>query len=343
MPESIVTPGDFVTVTIPAVSVVVPVYNPGPYLAPLLASLLAQTEPSLEIIAVDDGSSDGSAEILREAAARDARLTVISQPNLGISAARNRGIAHARGRWLALADSDDWLDPRTLATWRAYGDSADVEVVLGNGFRFAGSATEPVVPTSDLVVTYPPRADTLSGADWLTYCIARGQWSNFVWLQFIRRDLLERERLRFDEEIVHEDVLWSMQLGLLARRIGFLAEPLYGYRKHPASFIANRTVEMLHKRARSYLAIMRHFVVAADERRHQRALRRALLRHAQREGRNFHALMREGVLSAPMRRELAREFRRLGLQRAMFEGADSLQAVSRAVRCWIRLRACAAA
>ncbi len=331
------------TVTSPAISVVVPVFNPGAFLAPLLDSLLAQTEPSLEIIAVDDGSSDGSAGILRDAAARDPRLVVLSQANLGFSAARNRGIAHARGRWLAFADSDDWLDPRTLATWRAYGESADLEVVFGNGFRFTADPAAPVAPTPDLVVRHRPAATALSGADWLTHCIDRGEWSNFVWLQFIRRDLLERSRFRFDESIVHEDVLWSMQLCLAARRIGFLAEPLYGYRMHAASFTANRTVEMLYKRARSYLAIMRHFVVAADAHRREHALRRALLRHAQREGRNFHALMRPGVLNEPMRRELAGEFQKLGLQRAMFQGADSLQAVSRAVRCWLRLRACAAA
>ena len=329
--------------TIPAVSIVVPVFNPGPYLAPLLASLLAQTETSLEIIAVDDGSSDGSAEILRDAARRDARLTVLSQANGGFSAARNRGIDHARGRWLAFADSDDWLDPRTLATWRAHGERADLEVVFGNGFRFAGAVDEPVVPTADLVVPHLPPAGTMSGADWITYCITRGEWSNFVWLQFIRRDVLERARLRFDDSIVHEDILWTLQLSLLAGRVGFLPEPLYGYRMHTASFTANRTVDMLSRRARSYLAIMRHFMAAAEVHRHQRALRRALLRHAQREGRNFHALMRKGVLPAPVRHALANEFRRLGLQRAMFQGADSAQTVSRAVRCWFRMRACSVA
>ena len=341
MPESFAIPHDFVTVTIPAVSVVVPVFNPGPYLAPLLASLLAQTEPSLEIIAVDDGSSDGSAAILREAASRDARLTVLSQPNGGFSAARNRGIAHARGRWLAFADSDDWLDPRTLATWRAHGERADLEIVFGNGFRFSGGASDPVVATSDLVVTHaaPDASEQgLSGADWITHCIARGEWSNFVWLQFVRRDLLARAQLRFDESIVHEDVLWTLQLSLAARRVGFLAEPLYGYRMHPASFTANRTAEMLYERARSYLVIMGHFVAEADAHRHRHALRRALLRHAQREGRNFYALMRKDVLSARMRSELAVEFRRLGLQQAMFKGADGLQAVSRAVRCWFKMR-----
>jgi glycosyltransferase involved in cell wall biosynthesis len=331
-----------VTESTPAVSIVVPVFNPGPYLAPLLASLLAQTEPSLEIIAVDDGSSDDSAEILRRAASNDPRLTVLSQSNAGISAARNLGIDHARGRWLAFADSDDWLDPCALATWRAFGESADLEVVYGNGFRFAGGAAEPVVATSDLIVRYKTPGDGLSGADWMTGCIARGQWSTFAWLQFVRRDVLERGRLRFDEGLVHEDVLWSLRLSLLARRIGFLAEPLYGYRRHPAALTANRTIDMLHQRARSYLDIMRHFLAAADQHFHERALRRALLRHAQREGRNFYALMRKGVLSERMRRELAAEFRRLGLQRAMYLGADSLQTASRAVRCWIRLRACVA-
>jgi glycosyltransferase involved in cell wall biosynthesis len=323
-------------VSIPAISVVVPVYNAGAYLAPLLACLLAQTERSLQIIAVDDGSSDGSLALLRDAATRDPRLTVLSQSNRGISAARNLGLDHARGRWVGFADSDDWLDPRAFETWRTLGDQAGLEAVFGNGFRFEGDANEPVIATSEPLVQHRPPTDVFSGADWIRHCVAHSEWPHYVWLQLIRRDVLARSLLRFDEDIVHEDVLWCMQLGLRLQRIGFFAEPLYGYRVHPGSFTQNRTVETLHRRAQSYLVLMRHFTAAADERRHDRPLRRALLRHAQREGRHLFSLMREGVLSPAMRQELGEEFFRLGLLRTMFEGAENLQTYWRAARCWFR-------
>jgi glycosyltransferase involved in cell wall biosynthesis len=320
----------------------VPVYNPGAFLAPLLASLLAQTEPSFEIIAVDDGSTDGSAEVLRDAAARDPRLVVVTQPNGGYSAARNRGLDEARGRWLAFADSDDWLDPRALQTWREHGEREGLDVVFGNGFRFVGEATQPVVPTSDLVVTHRPPEGVFSGADWVVHGVAHAEWRHFVWLQLFRRSALVENGLRFDESIVHEDVLWCLHLGLRMKRIGYLDAPLYGYRIHGSSFSHSRDVELLHKRAASYLVIMKQLMNAADDPARPRALRRALLRHAQREGRVFHKLMRKGTLRPEMRRALASEFLRQGVGRAMFGGAENVPTFWRAIRCWLRMRLVAA-
>lgn len=326
----------------PAVSVVVPVYNPGRYLLPLLESLRAQSEPSLQIVAVNDGSTDGSLAILREAAARDSRLTVVSQPNRGFSATRNAGIDHARGRWVAFADSDDWLDPRALQTWREHGERDDLEVVFGNGFRFTRDQLAGSVDRSDRVVRDPPPAGMFSGADWIERSVAGSQWLHFVWLQLIRRDVLLREGLRFDESIVHEDVDWSLQLGLRCQRIGFVAEPMYGYRIHPASFVHDRTPQMLFDRARSYLVVMHRLMSAADDRRAERGLSRALLRHAQREGRNFLSLMKKGVLGRPVRRQLAVEFVRLGLDRVMLHGAEDASSLWRAARCRVGMRRLAA-
>lgn len=94
------------------VSVVVPVYNCRPYLASCLESALAQTYPALEVIVVDDGSTDGSAELL---AAFAGRIRVVAQRNAGAAAARNLGASHARGSFLAFLDSDDTWDPEKTA------------------------------------------------------------------------------------------------------------------------------------------------------------------------------------------------------------------------------------
>ena len=94
------------------ISVIVPVYNVEKYVGACLESILAQElDASMEVIAVVDGSPDGSERIVRAIAERDARLRVIVQENQGLSAARNSGIAAARGRWLAFVDSDDMLAP----------------------------------------------------------------------------------------------------------------------------------------------------------------------------------------------------------------------------------------
>ena len=95
----------------PLVSVVVPVYNAEPYLRECLDSLLGQTLKEIEIIAVDDGSTDGSASVLQAYAQKDSRISVLTQGNSGQSAARNSALETAKGAYVQFLDADDWLDP----------------------------------------------------------------------------------------------------------------------------------------------------------------------------------------------------------------------------------------
>ena len=98
----------------PVVSVVVPVYNTEPFLAECLHSLEKQTLTDIEIILVNDGSTDNSGRLLREYAGKDARFVYVEQENQGLSAARNTGMEHASGHYLAFLDSDDWLAENAL-------------------------------------------------------------------------------------------------------------------------------------------------------------------------------------------------------------------------------------
>ena len=100
--------------SLPLISVIVPVYNTAGYLPRCLESICGQLYTNLEILLVDDGSTDGSSEVLGEYAARDSRIRVISQQNAGVSAARNNATAQARGEWVFYVDSDDWLEPDIL-------------------------------------------------------------------------------------------------------------------------------------------------------------------------------------------------------------------------------------
>lgn len=97
--------------TMPLISVIVPVYNVESYLRKCLDSICGQTYRNLEILCVDDGSTDASASILKEYAAQDKRIQIFTQPNSGLSAARNTGLQYATGEWIAGVDSDDFLEP----------------------------------------------------------------------------------------------------------------------------------------------------------------------------------------------------------------------------------------
>ena len=93
------------------VSVIVPVYNIAAELPRCVESVLAQTWDALEVILVDDGSTDGSGSLCDSFARQDARVRVIHQKNAGVSAARNAGVSRATGEYLAFVDSDDYVEP----------------------------------------------------------------------------------------------------------------------------------------------------------------------------------------------------------------------------------------
>lgn len=124
----------------PLISVVMPVYNAARYLPAALASILAQTERDFEIIAVDDGSTDGSKTVLDRYAARDLRVRVVSRPNTGIVGALNDGIAAAKGEFVARMDADDFSLPvrfeKQVAHLRSHPDC----VCIGSAFLYIDAA-----------------------------------------------------------------------------------------------------------------------------------------------------------------------------------------------------------
>ncbi len=103
----------------PGISVIVPVWNVADCVAACIASLRAQDFANFEAIVVDDGSTDDSRAIARAAIGNDPRFTLLTQPNRGLSGARNTGLAQAQGNWIAFLDSDDRVAPGWLARLHA--------------------------------------------------------------------------------------------------------------------------------------------------------------------------------------------------------------------------------
>ena len=130
----------------PKISVIIPVYNAEQYLRKCLDSVVSQTFRDIEIICVDDGSTDGSGAILDEYAAKDNRIVVIHQANAGVAAARNTGLKSAQGEYLAFLDSDDAYNPQLceLAYNRACQSGADI-------VKFLYARTDGVKETDDLI------------------------------------------------------------------------------------------------------------------------------------------------------------------------------------------------
>jgi GT2 family glycosyltransferase len=207
-------------------SVVLPVYNVAPYLRQCLDSLANQERPAKEIIAVDDGSTDESPAILAEyAAGRLPSLNIIRQENGGLSAARNTGLRYATGKWLAFVDSDDFVAPSMFQTLVEAAERDDLDIALCNGiYHFDDKQPERPIYTAAL------ETDLQTGRDWLKKRLSSRRILHMVWLHLYKRSFLTAHGLSFIPGRVHEDVVWTNQAFLSAKRVRYIDGAFYHYR-----------------------------------------------------------------------------------------------------------------
>lgn len=198
----------------PMISVIVPVYNTGGYLVRCLDSLLVQTYPNLEIVLVDDASTDQSGQICERYAARDERLKVYRLPeNRGPSAARNEGVRKAEGRYISFVDADDHVEPDLLEKlYDALSENeADISICGADGIRIKDGP-----------------ADIFSGKE-AVRCLACGTPFNLVpWGKLYDAGLVKA--FPFDERIFYsEDLLFLYQVFRHVKRVSYFPAQLYHY------------------------------------------------------------------------------------------------------------------
>ena len=211
----------------PTVSVIMPAYNVGQYIAEALESALAQTFGDLEVLVVDDGSSDGTVGIARRFAARDARVRLLQQAHGGLSRARNTAIHNARGRLIALLDADDIWDPGFLAAQVELFRVHAADVVTGNALDLGGPRDgKPSRP-------FPDRRPTPG----LATIIADTE-AVFI-MSIFRREVVHRVGL-FDESLrSNEDYDYWLRAAVAGMTFARNDRPLGYYRRRADSLSAN--------------------------------------------------------------------------------------------------------
>ncbi len=217
------------------VSVILPIYNVAPYLEETFNSILNQTLKDIEIIAVNDGSTDNSEEIIRKYQQQDARIIALSEENKGQSAARNLALQHAQGDYIYMMDSDDLLsDPDALRLCYEYTEKNQADFIFFDGDSFSEDG---VKRTSwNTKRTHLVDEDKAYDGEGLLHLMLDKKVHNcVVWLLFIRRAFLERIHLQFHEGIIHEDELFTTILTLNSQHICCLKHNLVGHRIRPAS------------------------------------------------------------------------------------------------------------
>lgn len=212
----------------PLISIIVPVYNVEQYLPKCLESLRNQTYRRLEIILVDDGSSDKSGELCDRCAARDHRFSVVHQENRGVAAARNAGLAAAKGDWLGWVDSDDWIEPDMMEALlsQTMQENADI-AVCGRYEEYPGRS----------VRRGWTKKECLNTEQALRLLLENDSMQNYLWDKLWRRSLFDG--IRFPEGKTFEDVAVMYRLFEKAERVVCLPGAKYHYSQRQGSIVSD--------------------------------------------------------------------------------------------------------
>ena len=247
------------------ISVIVPVYNAEHTLARCLDSLLAQTVPAIEILCVDDGSTDGSGEILKNYTARDPRIRLFTVlKNKGPSAARNLALTRTRGRYIGFVDADDAADPRLYERLLSamLENEAQLSVCEHTAFRERaavsdgktssrddddGTSSESREMISERPVPFSPRLTarlstdgvfTVSSPDDLGFLLAH--IPDFIWDKLFDAPIVQGLELFFHEAHAYgEDTLFLAEYLCAVKKAAFVREPLYRYNAYSAGSVTN--------------------------------------------------------------------------------------------------------
>ncbi|MFF4943942.1 bifunctional glycosyltransferase/CDP-glycerol:glycerophosphate glycerophosphotransferase [Streptomyces rubiginosohelvolus] len=218
----------------PLLSVVVPVHNVEAYLEDCLRSVAEQTLDAIEVVMVDDGSTDASGRIAAEFAARDERFRLVRQPNAGLSAARNTGVRHTTPTvpYLAFADSDDIVVHDAYERMTAALESSGSDLVTGNVWRLTGQGRQQAWQYRWLTA---PRSRTHITRD------SRLLADRVAWNKVFRRSFWDAHAFAFPEGRLYEDTPVMIPAHHLAGSVDVLAEHVYYWRVREGSITRRRT------------------------------------------------------------------------------------------------------
>ena len=218
---------------IPKVSILVPIYNVERYLRKCLDSLTAQTLYDVEIICLDDGSTDGSSAICDEYAAADPRIRVLHKPNSGYGATMNIGLDMARGEYIGILESDDWAEPDMYETLYTLATTHQVQVVKSNFYKYTtqqGDELQTILPENDVDCIMNPkeRSD-----------IFFTQPS--IWSAIYLAEFLKNKEIRFLESpgASYQDIGFNFKVWATADQVWLTPRPLLHYRMDNAGSSVN--------------------------------------------------------------------------------------------------------
>lgn len=235
------------------ISIIVPVYNVSNYLKECLVSIINQSFKNIEIICVNDGSTDDSLEILESFQKMDKRIKIINQINKGLSAARNTGLDIAKGKYIGFVDSDDYIHPDMYKMLYDAIEKYDVDISVCNYTSIEKGEFVSKSFTEDCLID--------SRDDYIREVLLDTKIQNYVWTRLYKRELFDN--VRFPVGFLFEDVSVSTQLLNKINKAYYISKPLYYYRIREGSITSTISLstidDSIYNAYERYLKIKKDF------------------------------------------------------------------------------------
>lgn len=223
----------------PKISVIIPVYNTEEYVAQAVESIMQQTWEDIEIILINDGSTDGSMPIMEKLAQKDRRIQLYSQKNQGQSVARNHGMQYASGTYVYFMDSDDLLEPEALEVCVGTCEANELDFVFFDA-RILQSDTQTHIDLHYHRTEATNERHVYTGPEVLNALLSHRVYSASPCLSVIRTTFLKSIPLDFYPGIIHEDELFTCKLYLHAQRVMGIHRVFFIRRIRPNSTMTQR-------------------------------------------------------------------------------------------------------
>lgn len=226
------------------ISVIIPIYNTEQYLKECLDSVCSQSYKDIEIICINDGSTDNSEEITRSYAQQDQRIKLISQKNQGLSITRNNGVSQAQGEYLFFLDSDDTIEQNAIETLYNRAERTQADIVICNLNKIYDSKKKEesspfwkridskgkIHEQGEIPITFRP--SNISDYIYITPC--------YAWNKLYKTEFLKKHEIRFVPHIIYEDIIYLTDIILSNPQMSYCCEALYNYRMRDDS-LCHRT------------------------------------------------------------------------------------------------------
>ena len=215
------------------VSIIVPAYNVEGYIEDCLNSLIKQTLQEIEIIVINDGSTDKTGEIIAKFAKKDSRIIAITQENKGLSGARNTGLEIVKGEYIGFVDSDDWVDSNYFEKLYNSAKEEDADMAVASILKH-----KPQYNRYNVQFTKPSVATSIQ--EKVRICQDKTKRFFYVWNKLCKTELIKNNNLFFPEGRIYEDVLFTMQTIYNANKIVSVIDTEYHYIERSTSILKSK-------------------------------------------------------------------------------------------------------